>query len=95
MRTVFALLVAAEAGEGNEYPQGERRHMLVLVPAQSVDEASSEALIALADKRWSQGQVEQAKRFGVLPSSVEDPVLREAAEKAFAGNRSIIVYERL
>ena len=95
MGTVFALLVAAEAGDGNEYPQGERRHMLVLVPAQTVDEASSEALIALADKRWSKGQVEQVERFGVPVASVEDPVLREAAEKAYAGNRSIIVYERM
>lgn len=42
---VFAILVAAQADSDNEYPEGETRHVLVLVPADSPDEASSE--------RWS------------------------------------------
>jgi hypothetical protein len=95
METVYALLIEAEADQGNEYPEGERRPVLVLVPARSPEEACSQAVIALADKRWKHGQVQQIERFAVPLASVEDPVMREAAEKAFSGNRAIIVYERV
>lgn len=94
MGTVYALLVDAEADEGNEYAKGERKNVLVLVPARSPDEASAEAVIALAEKRWKQGQVHQIEPFTVPLASVADPVMREAAGKAFAGDRAIVVYER-
>lgn len=94
-RPVFVLLVEALADHGNEYPEGERRHVLVLVSARTASEASSEALIALADKRWRTGRVTPIERFGVPLTSLADPVVREAAELAFAGHRSIIVYERV
>jgi len=89
---VFALLIDAEAESGCEFPAGERHHLIVLVPAHTAEDATTEAMLALSDCKWTQGEVRQVERFGVPLATVADPVLRDAAEKAFAGNRSIIVY---
>jgi hypothetical protein len=91
---VFALLVDAEAEIGCGYPAGERHHLIVLVPADSAEEAAAEAMLALTDRHWCGGEVRQIDRFSVPLESVGDPVMREAAARAFAGDRAIIVYDR-
>lgn len=93
MNSVFALRVSAKAGQGNAYPKGESKELLVLVPARSSEEAVAEALIALSDKGWQRGEVHQADRMTVSPSAIADPVLRKAAQRTSAGERSIIVFE--
>lgn len=95
MPQVFALLIDAQAESGCEYPARERRRLIVLVPAESAEEAAAGAMLALSDCHWSRGEVVRIERFGVALESVEDPTLRGAAEKAFAGDRAIIVYDRL
>jgi len=54
----------------------------------------AEGLIALTDKHWCDGELKQIQPFGVTPSSIADPVVREAAMKAEQGHRSIIVYDQ-
>ena len=93
MSNVFALLATAEADHGNELPEGERRRMIVLVPGRSEDEAATEAMLAMADKKWRNARVEQIEPVSADIAAHTDPVLREAAARAFAGNRSLIVYE--
>ncbi len=92
---VFVLMIDAVAAHGCEHPEGERRHLLVMVPAGSAEEATTGAMQALTDCHWSHGEVRDIERFAVDPDSLEDPILREAAGKAFAGDRSIVVFDEL
>jgi hypothetical protein len=92
--SVFALLMDATAGEGNAHPPGSRHHLLVLVRAASDEEALTEALIALTDLVWRDGEVKEIRPLDVAPSSIADPTLRDAATKAKQGHRSIIVYDQ-
>ena len=92
--TVFAILVEAHAELGNEYPCGEIHTLIVLVPANSTDDAMTEAMIALTDKHWSRGEVRQVGEFSVAPESIPNPVLSSAAQRAFEGHRAIVVYDK-
>ena len=92
--TLFGLLMDASAAEENEYPLGSRHHLLVFVRAPSEEGAIAEALLALADGRWRDGELKQIQPFGVAPASIADPVVRDAAMKAEQGHRSVIVYDQ-
>ena len=91
---VFVLMFDAVAGEGCEVPAGEARHLLVMAPAASAEEAAAGAMEALAGRGWSQVRLKDADQFRSEPRSLGDPVLRAAAEKAFAGSRAIVVYDK-
>ncbi|HEX6375530.1 MAG TPA: hypothetical protein VFZ91_07395 [Allosphingosinicella sp.] len=91
---VFALSIDAEAANGCEYPAGERHHLIVLVPAASPEEAAAGAMAALSDCRWCRGEVREIGRLSVPLESLDDPILREAAGKALAGSRAIVVFSR-
>jgi hypothetical protein len=90
---VFVLMIEAVAAEGCGHPVGELRHLLVMVPAQSEEEAVEPAMRALADGHWSQGQVRRLERFRAPPESLPPP-LDEAAAKAFAGDPAIVVFDK-
>lgn len=94
MTSVFALSIDAEAAAGCDYPARETHHLIVVVPAGSPEEATNGAMLALSEFNWCRGVVKQVGPFGVAAESLDDPILREAAEKAFGGARAIVVFSK-
>jgi len=91
---LFALLMDATAADGNEHLPGSRQHLLVLVRATSEEAAMIEALVALTEAAWRDAELKNIQPFGVSPSSLGDPVLRDAAMRAQEGHRSIVVFDQ-
>lgn len=91
---LFILALDATADAGNEYPLGSRQKLVVIVRADADDEAIAEAQIALTNKQWRDGALKEIVPFAGTPSSIDDPVIREAAMRAAQGHRSIIVTEQ-
>lgn len=88
---VFSLLVSAEADNGNDLAPGEARELMLFVPARSKDEAITQALMALADRCWKRGEIREVQRLLGFPKAITNPLFRDAARRAFAGERSVLI----
>jgi hypothetical protein len=69
---VFILMFDAVAGQGCEVPAGEARHLLVMAPAASAEEAAAGAIQALGGRGWLEVRLKDADRFRADPQSLGD-----------------------
>jgi hypothetical protein len=89
-RTLYALMIEAEASGVADRVDGLRYPLIVFTTAPDRDAAGSSAIAFLKGCGWLNGMVRGVKRIASDLTRIADPVLHEAASTAFAGSYAII-----
>jgi hypothetical protein len=89
-RTLYAVMIEAEASGVIDRVDGLRYPLIVFTTAADRDAAGSLTIAFLGGCGWLNGIVRGVKRIASDLARIADPVLREAAATAFAGSYAII-----
>ena len=89
-RTLYAVMIEAEASGVADHVDGLRYPLIVFTTAADRDAAGSATIAFLKGCGWLNGIVRGVKRIASDLTRIADPVLLEAASTAFAGSYAII-----